>query len=70
MADREDTILPPLEAYSRDKRKQTMRACVELAARLGSICKLQPIHVATTYGVLPGEVEAELMKHLSEGGEK
>ena len=67
---REDPILPPLEAYSRDKRKQTMRAFVDLAAKAGAILQIKPPHVATTYGVLPGEVEAELMKHLSEGGEK
>jgi hypothetical protein len=44
-----------------------MRSVIAKAARGGWLSFVRPALVASTYGVLVAEVEAEMMKFLSEG---
>ena len=67
---REDPILPPLEAYSRDKRKQTMRKAVCLMASANALHSINAHKYAETYGIAVVEVESEIIKCLPEGDGK
>jgi hypothetical protein len=56
--------------YGREKRIQTMRDVIRF---LSDKCVLKIENApafARTYGVMPCEVEAEMMKYLSEGDAK
>lgn len=56
-------------AWSADDRKQMMRDVIRMLAGLGALRIQNAPAIATTYSVNPCEVEAEMMKHLQEGGE-
>lgn len=61
---------PPAEAWPLEKRREMMRDMVRL---ISSKCALKienAVPIARTYGVRPCEVEAEMMKHLSESDGK
>jgi hypothetical protein len=62
--------LPPTQAWPLEKRRDDMRREIARAAREDRLALVRPPLFATTYGVLPSEVEAELMRHLSEGDGK
>jgi hypothetical protein len=57
----------PCEAWPLEKRREDMRREIARAAREDRLPLVRPPSFAATYGVLPSEVEAELMRHLSEG---
>jgi hypothetical protein len=59
--------LPPTQAWPLEKRREDMRREIARAAREDRLPLVRPPLFAATYGVLPSEVEAELMRHLSEG---
>jgi hypothetical protein len=46
-----------------------MRTVVKSLADLGVLPMLKPDHAAQTYGISTAEVEAEIMKHMTEGSE-
>jgi len=62
-----NTAIPPSVAYGREQRLKMMREVIGLLARHGETLGVKPIHFARTYGVSEAEVDAELMRHLSEG---
>jgi len=66
MAEREDPVIPPALAWD---RKQTMRDVVRLIAQHGALRIENAARIAATYGpdITVCEVEAEMMRHLSEG---
>lgn len=51
-------------------RKQTMRDVIALVASKNALRLENAPHFARTYGVSVEEVEAEMMKFQTEGGEK
>lgn len=57
---------PPADAYPRDKRLQTMRDVVRLIASKAGLKLENAPAFARTYGLKSSEVEAEMMKYLSE----
>jgi len=59
--------VPPNIAWSKEQRLKMMREVIGLLARHGETLGVKPIHFARTYGVSEAEVDAELMRHLSEG---
>jgi hypothetical protein len=66
MALREQPIIPPHLAWPREKRLQTMRDVVTIIAGKNALKLENARAIAKTYSVLPAEVEAEMMRHLSE----
>jgi hypothetical protein len=62
-----DRPVPHERAWSLEQRKQMMRAVVSDLAKAGVLPGVNAPAIASTYGVKTCEVEAEMMKHLSEG---
>ena len=62
--------IPACEAWPLESRKQMMRDTILTMARHGDLNRVNPQCYAATYGVPVIEVEAEMMKHLSEGEAK
>jgi hypothetical protein len=60
-------VIHPTQAWPLEKRREDMRREIARAAREGRLPLVRPPLFAATYGVLSSEVEAELMRHLSEG---
>lgn len=56
-------------AWSHDQRKQMMRNVIARLAKERVLRFVNASHIAATYGVKTTEAEAEMMKHLQEGGE-
>lgn len=52
-----------------EQRRSMMREIVSLMAKEGALHRIDAPAYARTYGVLLAEVEAEMMRHLSEGSE-
>jgi hypothetical protein len=61
-------ILVPLEqAWSREKRLETMRRAIVAIVLHGDLSKLISSKIAAAYRLLEAEIDAEKMRHLSEG---
>lgn len=65
-----DRPIPPGEAWPLESRKQMMRHTILTMARHCDLSRVNPQCYAATYGVPVIDVEAEMMKHLSEGEAK
>jgi hypothetical protein len=65
-----NAAIPPSLAWSKEQRLKMMREVIGLLARHGETLGVRPRDFAKTYGVSVADVDAELMRHLSEGGEK
>ena len=65
-----DSPTPHGVAYSIEKRRETMRSAIATIAKNGGLRLENAGLIASTYGVEATVVEAEMMKHLSEGSEK
>lgn len=64
------TPASPNEAWPVEGRRQMMRDVIRLLAERGALKIENAPAIAKTYSVLATEVEAEMLKHRSEGGDK
>ena len=72
MADREQPIRTPEQAWPRADRLTTMKSFVRIMAEENLLHRVCPGQVASTYRLCVGEVEAEIVKNSreEEGGGK
>jgi hypothetical protein len=59
--------VPPNIAWPKEQRLKMMREVIGLLARHGETLGVSPKDFARTYGVTEADVDAELLRHLSEG---
>lgn len=65
-----DRATPHNKAFSREARLQMMKDVVRMLSEKVVLKIENAPRFAETYGVKTEEVEAEMMRHLQEGGEK
>lgn len=67
MSNNPERCTPPAEAWPLEKRREMMRDVITALARESCLRIGFAPAIAKTYGVEKTSVEAEMMKHLSEG---
>lgn len=70
MSNNAERPIPHDQAWSTEERRESMRQAVSLIADAGGLRLENATAIATTYGTLIPCVEAEMMKHMTEGGGK
>lgn len=66
-----ETPTPHSIAWSQEARKRDTIRFIEFMAGLGLMHLIRPRHVALTYGGMSEpQIEAEMVKHMQEGGDK